>query len=67
MGKRAKREDTSTIQGIHYLFREQPFLFYWKGGRKIFRKKKSNDPFFKKKNIQDRKSSTIRFVLFANK
>ena len=36
------------------------------GGQEDFSKKKFQDP-ISRKNIQDRKSSTICFILFANK
>ena len=41
------------------IIRERPFDFYGVG-------KKFQDPIFQKKNILDRKSSTIRFVLLAH-
>ena len=46
--------------------RERPFDFIWGGGEEDFSKKNSRTR-FPEKNIQDRKSSTIRFVLIAYK
>ena len=57
-----------SIAVLFCFIRERPFDFYGGGGGAgRFFKKKSQDPIFIKKNIQDRKMSTIRFVLFANK
>ena len=36
-------------------------------GQEDFSREKNPGPNFEKKSLQDRKSSTIRFVLFANK